>query len=62
MVIHVVFLDVGDTLTYVTATPQELWTRVLQELQLAVESELVWQTHQEADRVFGPQIYDYVGP
>ncbi len=61
MVIQVVFLDVGDTLTYVTATPQELWTRVLQELQLAVESELVWQTHQEADRVFGPQIYDYVG-
>lgn len=59
--IQVVFLDVGDTLTYVNATPQELWTRVLQELSLAVEPERVWQAHQEADRVFGPQIYDYVG-
>jgi putative hydrolase of the HAD superfamily len=34
---------------------------VLQELQLAVEPERVWQAHQEADRVFGPQIYDFVG-
>jgi putative hydrolase of the HAD superfamily len=59
--ISTVFFDFGGTLVETRGTLEEKWREVSRRVGLKVEINVLVQVHEEADRRFRAQLYDYHG-
>lgn len=55
------FFDVGDTLTYVSASTSDLFSRLISELRLGIDLLAYRTAHEESRRLFYTRVYDYLG-